>query len=62
VPFGGGRRQCIGDIFALTELVVVMATIVQRWRLAPVPGTPVRIDSTAALKPDRIPMIAHRRG
>jgi cytochrome P450 len=61
VPFGGGRRQCIGDVFALTELVVVLATIAQRWRLAPVPDRPVRINFTAALKPDHLPMIAHRR-
>jgi cytochrome P450 len=62
VPFGGGRRQCIGDVFALTELVVVLATIAQRWRLVPVPGVPVRVDSTTVLKPDRLPMTAHRRG
>src|SRR5262249_10849517 len=62
VPFGGGRRQCIGDVFALTELVVVLATITQRWRLVPVPGAPVRIDFTAALKPSHLPMTPHRRG
>jgi cytochrome P450 len=62
VPFGGGRRQCIGDVFAMTELVVVLATIAQRWRLVPVPGEPVRINSIAALKPDHLPMTPRRRG
>jgi cytochrome P450 len=62
VPFGGGRRQCIGDVFALTELVVVLATIAQRWRLVPVPGPPVRIDATSVLKPDHLPMTTRRRG
>jgi pentalenene oxygenase len=61
VPFGGGRRQCIGDVFALTELVVVLATILQHWQLRPVPGPPVRIDSTSVLKPDHLPMTTHRR-
>jgi pentalenene oxygenase len=61
VPFGGGRRQCIGDVFALTELVVVLATIIRRWQLRPVPGHAVRLDSTSVLKPDRLPMTPHRR-
>jgi cytochrome P450 len=61
VPFGGGRRQCIGDVFATTELIVVLATILQRWRLVPVPGETVRMDSSAVLKPDHLPMTVHRR-
>ena len=61
VPFGGGRRQCIGDVFALTELAVVLATIAQRWRLVPVPGVLVRIDLSSTLKPDRLPMTPRLR-
>jgi cytochrome P450 len=37
-PFGGGPRQCIGESFAWMELVLVVATIAQRWRLRLVPG------------------------
>jgi cytochrome P450 len=40
-PFGGGARRCIGDAFAWMELVLVAATIAQRWRLELVPGHPV---------------------
>jgi cytochrome P450 len=40
-PFGGGPRQCIGEGFAWMELVLVMATLAQRWRLLLVPGHPV---------------------
>ena len=40
-PFGGGPRQCIGESFAWMELVLVVATIAQRWRLQLVPGQPV---------------------
>jgi len=40
-PFGGGPRQCIGESFAWMELVLVMTTIAQRWRLRLVPGHPV---------------------
>jgi cytochrome P450 len=38
VPFGGGARRCIGESFAWMELVLVLSTLAQRWRLAAVPG------------------------
>ena len=31
-PFGGGR-QCMGEQFAWLEMILVVATIGQRWRL-----------------------------
>jgi cytochrome P450 len=37
-PFGGGARRCIGESFAWMELVLVVATIAQRWRMRLVPG------------------------
>lgn len=41
LPFGGGSRRCIGESFAWMELVLVLSTIAQRWRLRLVPGHPV---------------------
>lgn len=41
VPFSAGRRGCIGEQFAWTEGVLVLATLAQRWRLrlaGPVPA------------------------
>ena len=62
VPFGGGRRQCIGDVFALTELAVVLATIAQRWRLRLVPGHPVATRPIITLRPRYgMRMIVERR-
>ena len=40
-PFGGGARQCIGEHFAWMELVLLVATIAQRWQLRLVPNHPV---------------------
>lgn len=31
-PFGGGTRLCIGESFAWTEAILLLATIAQRWR------------------------------
>ncbi len=31
-PFGGGSRVCIGESFAWTEAILLLATIAQRWQ------------------------------
>jgi cytochrome P450 len=51
-PFGGGSRMCIGDSFAWTEGVIVLATIAQRVRLERVPGDPdVGVKPVVTLRP-----------
>lgn len=35
VPFGGGPRTCLGRRFALLEAILVLATVGQRYHLAP---------------------------
>lgn len=37
-PFGGGPRICIGETFAWTEAVLILATIAQRWRIRLAPA------------------------
>jgi cytochrome P450 len=37
-PFGGGNRVCIGEAFAWTELILVLAAIARRWRFAATAG------------------------
>ncbi|MFS8101249.1 cytochrome P450 [Lentzea alba] len=49
VPFGGGIHQCIGNHFALTEIVIAVATVCTRYRLVPV--QPVRTKFTNAVYP-----------
>jgi len=41
VPFGAGKRMCIGSTFAIFEMKIILATIVQRYRLQVAPGTRV---------------------
>ncbi len=38
LPFGGGKRICIGAAFALAEATVLLATLAQRYSLRVVPG------------------------
>ncbi|WP_317496198.1 cytochrome P450 [Haloechinothrix sp. LS1_15] len=62
LPFGGGRRQCIGGGFAMLESVLLLATITQRYRLDLVPGFREEPVPTITLRPRRgIPMRLHRR-
>jgi cytochrome P450 len=61
-PFGGGSRVCIGESFAWTELILVLATLAQRWRLELVPGHPVVPKPVVTLRPRYgMRMIARRR-
>jgi len=48
LPFGAGPRVCVGAQFALTEAVLVLASIIQRFRveLADDPPLPVAIVTT----------------
>jgi cytochrome P450 len=40
-PFGGGARRCIGESFAWMELMLVVSTVAQHWRLRLVSGQQV---------------------
>jgi unspecific monooxygenase len=42
IPFGGGVRRCIGQAFALFEMKLVLATILQRYQLALADNRPER--------------------
>jgi cytochrome P450 len=62
LPFGAGNRKCIGDLFALTEAQVAIATVAQRWRVTQYPGTPpVRARVRMSLRPDQLVVAPVRR-
>jgi cytochrome P450 len=50
LPFGGGRRQCIGGHFALMEATVVVATVAQRFHCELVEGARVETDPEITLR------------
>jgi cytochrome P450 len=61
-PFGGGPRVCIGQGFAMTEAVLLLAAIARRYRLTPVSAQPVPADAAVTLRPrGGLPMRIERR-
>jgi cytochrome P450 len=51
-PFGTGLRACIGRQFALHEMVLALALLVQRYDLEPEPGYQLTVKEQLTLKPD----------
>ena len=50
-PFGGGPRACIGNYFAMMEIVLLLATIGQQFRLSLLPDHPVSLMPAMSLRP-----------
>jgi cytochrome P450 len=62
LPFGGGRRICIGQSFALMEMVLMAAIMSQRFTFDVCPDHPVELEATLTLRPKYgLHVIAHRR-
>jgi cytochrome P450 len=51
LPFGGGRRICIGAAFATTEATLLLASIAQHYRLKLAPGHRVEPQGLITLRP-----------
>ncbi len=63
LPFGAGRRVCIGESFAWTEAVLVLATLAQDWAATAVPETSMATRAAVTLRPaNGAPLrLRHRR-
>jgi cytochrome P450 len=70
VPFGGGTRRCLGASFALTEMRVVLARVLERAALSPVDAEPAKGQFRAItiaprggvrVRQERAPLPASRR-
>jgi cytochrome P450 len=40
IPFGGGRRRCLGASFAMQEMKIVVASVLRRYAIAPAADRP----------------------
>jgi len=62
LPFGAGRRICIGSSFALMESTLVAAMMSQHFTYELAPGRSVEPEATLTLRPRHgLPMVAVRR-
>ncbi|KAK9842342.1 hypothetical protein WJX81_007701 [Elliptochloris bilobata] len=62
VPFGAGPRNCIGTGFAMLEAVVVLASMLQRFRLSPLPGAAFpAAEPRITLRPSAVELIVDPR-
>lgn len=61
-PFGGGPRACIGNYFAMMEIVLVLATLGQQFRFSLAPGHQVNLMPAMSLRPkDGIKVVLMQR-
>jgi cytochrome P450 len=59
-PFSAGPRMCIGAGFAIQEIKLVLAVLLQRFRLQPIPGLVVTPKESIVLSTaEGMPMIIH---
>lgn len=61
LPFGAGPHKCIGDAFAWTEMVIVLATLCSRWRFRLPPQAKVTAVASVVPRPDGLLMIPEPR-
>ncbi|HZT52364.1 MAG TPA: cytochrome P450 [Stellaceae bacterium] len=62
IPFGAGPRICIGAAFAMTEAMLTLARLAQRYRARLVPGHPVEPHGLITLRARHgIRMVLERR-
>lgn len=61
-PFSGGPMICIGKSFAMMELVLLVATIAQKFRLTVAPDQQVTLCNPFLVRPkNRIKMLLNKR-
>lgn len=61
IPFGAGRRKCIGETLAMSEAMVAVAFITRHWRLRHLPGYEERLRPAASLGPRELVMTCEPR-
>jgi cytochrome P450 len=51
IPFGGGPHICIGNGLAMMEAVLLLATLLQKYRVEVLPDSPTEIELAGTLRP-----------
>ena len=51
-PFGGGPRLCVGNNMAISQITLIVATLLRRYDLRYERDEPVRIRPMMLLRPD----------
>jgi cytochrome P450 len=51
-PFGAGPRYCVGQAFAVMEMLLVVATILPQWHFRLTSDAPVRPRVSGTLRPE----------
>jgi cytochrome P450 len=64
LPFGIGARRCIGSMFAETEAMLAVASIVQRFQVSALPNSKVALVAATTLRPGEggVPVSVRARG
>ncbi|HHZ10749.1 MAG TPA: cytochrome P450 [Rhizobiales bacterium] len=63
LPFGAGPRICVGQGFAMQEMMIAVASIARRFRLEPAPGFDIWPRLNVTLQPSgELPTVLRRRG
>ncbi len=52
-PFGGGSRVCIGEHFAITEAIAILAVVTRRWNIAPTQLELAKPKPSVTLRPEK---------
>ncbi|MBC9729349.1 cytochrome P450 [Streptomyces sp. TRM68367] len=61
LAFGDGRRKCIGENFAWTELQIILATILRTWPAFTLTSRSPRPQAVVTVKPDQLTMSFRRQ-
>jgi cytochrome P450 len=51
LPFGLGRRSCIGEGFAMMQLELILSQIINRFEITPLDGKHPELTGTLTLRP-----------
>ncbi|MGW6059343.1 cytochrome P450 [Streptomyces sp. NPDC055189] len=60
LAFGAGRRNCVGEAFAWTELLIILATVGQLWPRLALTSPEPKAQALVTVKPDGLTMTPHR--